>query len=255
MTSSTSYRHLIDVETTSCENNCEENANRILLNQSSAKITSDNTQSINDSDKNNSMNAIKEQVATIKENSRSVKSNNQRSEKSKNKVNKAKPEKKSHIKIIGNSMLNDIHERGMNKDENIKVKIRKYPGASSIDTLDHIKPCLRKAPEQIIIHAGTNDISDNTSYLKNVKKTLKVVKEICKDTKLSFSSVICRTDVKHITDTIDTTNSHLENFCKQQNVGFFDNGNIKKSDLNSNGLHLHGRGISKLSKNILDFIY
>ena len=83
---------------------------------------------------------------------------------------------------------------------------------------------------------------------------MKLVKETCKDTKLSFSSVICRTDVKDITDTINTTNSHLENYCKQQNVGFINNGNTKKSDLNSKGLHLHERGSSKLAKNLLDFI-
>ena len=237
------------------QNNCEENTSRTSINQGSTKLTSDNTHSINDSDKNNSINAIKEQVATIKENSRSVKSNNQRCEKSKSQVSKAKPEKKSHIEIIGDSMLNGIHERGMNKDENIKVKIRKYSGASSIDILDHIKPSLRKAPEQIIIHAGTNDISNNTNYLKNIKKIVKLVKENCKDTKLSFSSVICRTDVKDIADTINTTNSHLQNYCKQQNVEFIDNGNIKESDLNPKGLHLHERGSSKLAKNLLDFIY
>ena len=70
------------------QSNCEENTNRISMNQSSTKIKSDNTQDINDSDKNNSVNAIKEQVATIKENSSSVESNNQRSDKSKNQVKK-----------------------------------------------------------------------------------------------------------------------------------------------------------------------
>ena len=79
-------------------------------------------------------------------------------------------------------MLNGIHERGMNKDENIKVKIRKYPGASSIYISDHIKPSLRKAPEQIIIHVGTNDISNKPNYLKNVKKIVRLVKETCNDT-------------------------------------------------------------------------
>ena len=92
------------------------------MNQSSTKITSDNTQDINDSDKNNTVNTIKEQVATIKENSRSVESNNQRSEKSKNQLSKAKPEKKSHIEIIGDSLLNGIHERGMNEDEKHQSK-------------------------------------------------------------------------------------------------------------------------------------
>ena len=235
--------------------NCEENTSRISMNQSSTKITSDNTQDINDSDKNNTADTIKEQVATIKKNSRSVESDNQRSEKSKNQLSKTKPGKKSHTEFIGASMLNGIHEKGMNKDENIKVKIRKYPGASSIDILDHIKPSLRKAPEQIIIHTGPNDISNNTNYLKNVKKIVKLVKETCKDTKLSFCSVICRTDIKDVTDTINTTNSHLENYCKQQNLGFINNCNIKKSDLNSKGLHLHERGSSKLAKNLLDFMY
>ena len=73
-------------------------------------------------------------------------------------------------------MLNGIHERGMNKDENIKVKVRKYLGASSIDILDHIKPSLREAPEQIIIHGGTNDISNNTNYFMNVKKKCETCK-------------------------------------------------------------------------------
>ena len=72
-------------------------------------------------------------------------------------------------------MLNGIHARGINKDENIKVKIQKYPGASSVDILDHIKPSLQKALEQIIIHFGTNDICNNSNYLKNVKKIVKLV--------------------------------------------------------------------------------
>ena len=99
-------------------------------------------------------------------------------------------------------MLNGIHERGISKDENIKVNIQKYPGASSIDILDRIKPSLRKAPEQIIIHAGKNDICNNANYLKNVKMIVKLVKETCTDTKLSFSSVICCTDIKDISVTL-----------------------------------------------------
>ena len=147
--------------------NCEENTNRTKINQRSTKITPNNTQGnndINDSDKNNSINAKKEEVTTIKENSTSVKSNSQRSERSKNQISKAKPKK--HIEVIGDSMPNCIHERGMNKDENMKVKVQKYPGASSI--LNHVRPSLWKAPEEIIIHAGTNDISNNTNYVKKL---------------------------------------------------------------------------------------
>ena len=51
------------------------------------------------------------------------------------------------------------------------------------------------------------------------------------------------------------TNAHLENYCKQQNLAFIDNSNLKKSDLNSRGLHLQEGGSSKLSKNFLDYFY
>ena len=48
-------------------------------------------------------------------------------------------------------MLNSVQEKGLNAD--INIKIRKYPGASSTDMLDHIRPSSRKEPDQIIIHA------------------------------------------------------------------------------------------------------
>ena len=99
-----------------------------------------------------------------------------------------------------------------------------------------------------------NDICYDTNYLKNVKKILKLVKETCKNTKLGFSSVLCRTDIKDISSTVNTRNSQLENYYKKQNLVFIDNRNIKKSDLNSKALHLHQHGRSKLVKKLLDFI-
>ena len=67
---------------------------------------------------------------------------NQRSATSKNQISKPNPGKKDF-------MLNGIHERGLNKDEHIKVKLWRYPGASSIDISDHKKPSLRKEPEKL----------------------------------------------------------------------------------------------------------
>ena len=73
-----------------------------------------------------------------------------------------------------------------------------------------------------------------------------MVRETCNNTKLRFSSMICRTDLKVIDGKVIKTNTNLENYCKQQNLDFIDNSNIKKSDLSSRGLHLHGLGSSKL---------
>ena len=141
----------------------------------------------------------------------------------------------------------------MNKNAGISIIIQKYPGASSTDILDHIRPTLRK--DQIIIHARTNNLTNDHNYLNNVKKIIKMVRETCKNSKLCFSSLICQNDLKDIDEKVKKTNTHLENYCKQQNLGFIDNSNIKKSDLNSRGLHLQERGSSKLAKNFLDYFY
>ena len=82
-----------------------------------------------------------------------------------------------------------------------------------------------------------------------------MVRETRKKTKLCVSSLIGRNDLKDIDEKVKKTNTHLENYCKQKNLGFIDNSNLKKSDLNSRGLHLQERGSSKLAKNVLDYFY
>ena len=95
-------------------------------------------------------------------------------------------------------MLNGVQEEGLNKNAGINIKIQKYPGASSTDILDHIRPSLRKEPDQIIIHAETNDLTSD----HNVKKIVKMVRETCKNTKLCFFSLICRNDLKDIDEKV-----------------------------------------------------
>ena len=67
-------------------------------------------------------------------------------------------------------MLNGVQGKELNKNADINIKIRKYPGASSSNILDHIRPSLRKELDQIIIHARTNHIENDHNYLNNVKK-------------------------------------------------------------------------------------
>ena len=65
-------------------------------------------------------------------------------------------------------MLNGVQGKGLNKNADINIKIPKYPGASLTDIWDHIEPSLRKEPDQIIIHAGTNDLTHD--HKNNIKK-------------------------------------------------------------------------------------
>ena len=44
----------------------------------------------------------------------------------------------------------------------IQGKNRYFPGARIDDMYDYMKPLLRKLPDYIILHTGTNDAFDNT---------------------------------------------------------------------------------------------
>ena len=80
--------------------------------------------------------------------------------------------------------------------------------------------------------------------------------ETCENTKLCFSPLICLTDQKDIDENAKKKKkTHLENYCKQQNLDLIDNSNIKKSDLNSRGWHLQERGSSNLAKKVWDYFY
>ena len=140
----------------------------------------------------------------------------------------------------------------MNENADMNIKIQKYPGESSTDILDHLKSSLRKEADQILIHTGTSNLTNDHNYLNNVKEIVNMVKETCEDTKFCFSSLIFRIDLKDIMKKVIKTNRRLENCYNQLNLNPSDNGNIQKSDLNTREQHLQDHGSSKTTKTFLD---
>ena len=120
----------------------------------------------NKSDEKDSFNSTKK----IKEHAERNKANNlPNSTESMDAKQKTNKRKKIRVEILGDSMLNGVQEKGLNKNADINIKIRKYHGAPSTEILDHIRPSLRKEPDKIIIHAGTNNLTDDHNYLNNLK--------------------------------------------------------------------------------------
>ena len=67
-------------------------------------------------------------------------------------------------------MLNNINDKGLPKSKN--VDILNIPGATSGDIADKIDDVLEGKPESLIVHVGTNDLTNNVNLLNNVKKLL-----------------------------------------------------------------------------------
>ena len=79
--------------------------------------------------------------------------------------------------------------------KNNDVKVDAHPGSTTLDMLAYIKPIVRRKPDVLVIHTGTNDLTNGVNTMKEVR-LVKCVKELDKEeeVKIGFSSVINRSD-------------------------------------------------------------
>ena len=116
----------------------------------------------------------------------------------------------------------------------------------------HFKPLLHKELSFVIIHAGTNDAPNSTSW--DILNTLLTFKSFITDNLPKYKIVISlptlRTDDWKLTLTVSQLTSHLF----QLDIDIIDNRNINARNLGNKGLHLNPTGTSCLGKNILSSI-
>ena len=154
---------------------------------------------------------------------------------------------KKDIVIIGDSMIKYINAREISRSSS--VKIRSHPVVTTEDLIDYVRPTARKNPKMMVIHSGTNDITNKVNTLQKFRKVINAIKEndVNGEIEIVLSSVIHRDD-QDIEDEINELNKKLENLCKGKVMRFIDNSNIKSSSLNRSKLHLDKSGTVLLTK-------
>ena len=61
--------------------------------------------------------------------------------------------------------------------------------------LDYIKPVVRKKPDTVIFHTGTDDLTNDVKTMNKVKKLVQYIRENEKDNiQIGFSSTCYRAD-------------------------------------------------------------
>ena len=114
-------------------------------------------------------------------------------------------------------MVNGISEKGLSV--NHKVKIVNFPGGTSKKILEKLDVIIKEKPDDLIVHVGTNDITNNVNLLTNVNKIFNKVSKELPSTSIVFSLMINRKDKTSIQKTLTDTNSRLKNFaCKKELV-------------------------------------
>ena len=97
---------------------------------------------------------------------------------------------KKDIVIIGDSMIKYVNGREISRSSS--VKIRSHPGATTEDLIDYVRPTARKNPKMMVIHSGTNDLTNKVNTLQNIRKVINAIKEndVNDEIEIVLSSVI-----------------------------------------------------------------
>ena len=72
---------------------------------------------------------------------------------------------KRKILVARDSMLNNIHEKGLSKQHT--VKITNFPGAATKTVVEKLENLLKS---KLDVHDGTNDLPKNINCLNNLRE-------------------------------------------------------------------------------------
>ena len=162
------------------------------------------------------------------------------------------PSEKKSVIILGDSMTHNIQGRKLSKEKHVVSK--SFSGSTVEDMSDFVKPFLRRTPDEIILHIGTNNLStDEPKQLgEKIVDLARFIARESPSTKLAVSSLIVRKD--DLDGKVKNVNKTLRSFCNSNGWTFISNENIDASCINKGGLHLNRKGVYKLAGNFRDHI-
>ena len=149
-------------------------------------------------------------------------------------------------------MLNNVNGRGLSKSK--KVEVINFSGATSTNIVEKIDHILEDHPKSLVVHVGTNDLTNDVNLLNNVKKIVNKTKKKSPNPVISFSNIIVRKHRRNLEKKRSDTNARLKNYCSQKNVDLINNDNLKENHLGIKKLHLNRKGNTLFAHNLLNFI-
>ena len=155
--------------------------------------------------------------------------------------------------IPGDSIIKNVQGIKLAKTVGHRVVVKPFPGATIRDMRSHVVPTIEKAPDQICLHVGTNDLkSSNPNDVADAIIDLARVVENASESEVVLSELTARND--DYSDAVKAVNKRLKQFCQQNNWKLISHANINSKGLNKGGLHLNREGNELLQKNFVNFL-
>ena len=160
------------------------------------------------------------------------------------------PWKKGTILIIGDLILSGLREFKMSKRKTIKV--RTFPGATIGDIKFFVVPHLRKNPDKIVLHVGTNDAPHATpkETFNAIKDLKSFLQKYAPESKRIISTSVLRVDKANAYDII-------KRYIKLLNEAKLDcifNNNITESNIDQYVSHINESGSVIHANNLISGI-
>ena len=113
-------------------------------------------------------------------------------------------------------------------------------------------PLLRKEPDEIILHVGTNNIRDESprSVAEDIVNMVTQIQHDFTTTRLAISPLLPRSGKRQIKE----ANKILRSFCSSRGLTLLRITNIDLNCLNRTGVHLNRKGSILLSNCYADFL-
>ena len=173
----------------------------------------------------------------------------------KNDVTPTEKTKKKTVVIVADSIVRNVPSRILNQSlkEYFSV-VKSFPGATTQDMKDYIKPTISRKPDMVILHTGINDLKSNQNPSDIANEIVNLAKNIKNSgTEVSISALIPRGD--RLSEKGKKVNKELQEKCTAENFAFILHKNINsKLDLFPDKLHPNKKGQSILKGNFRKFI-
>ena len=169
------------------------------------------------------------------------------------KRDKSSTGKKLKVLVVGDSQLRHVNGEKLENDHR-DVEVRFKPGMKieeakkKADTSDEF--------DVIIVHAGTNNLRDNSpsDLAEVIVNTMETVQKKNPSGRVAYSLIFKRKDDQTLNAKARKVNELLSEELSIRGMDFMNNDNIIYSNLWKDGLHLNDGGVRKFSGNLSKFI-